>query len=87
MFYIKFGAECAKDMMNRKDSDEIISYVYAKIMVAAFKGECGCEISIPIEDCGSIDFVTDILVDDGFTVTTGTVTQEHYVFEVYWAID
>ena len=84
-----FTAYEAREMMLHKD-DMMIGLrgqIYGKIQTAAYKGEVGTVIEIPAMCRQFIEFdmIMNDLINNDFTITIGTIENDVYIFEVYWA--
>lgn len=84
-----FTAFDAREMMLHKDDMMfgLRGQIYGKIQAAAYKGEVGVVIEIPAMCKQFVEFdviMNDLIMND-FTVTIGTIENDVYRFEVYWA--
>ena len=84
-----FTAYDAREMMLHKDDMMfgLRGRIYGKIQAAAYKGEVGTVIEIPAECRQFVEFdmIMNDLINNNFTVTIGTIENDIYRFEVYWA--
>jgi hypothetical protein len=62
--------------------------IYGKIQAAAYKGEIGTVIEIPamFKQFVEFDMIMNDLINNDFTVTVGTIDDDVYRFEIYWAV-
>ena len=83
------GAEKIRDLMCHKDDIiyGVISRAEHEVRAAALKGEAGCIFEYPAEYNGyaEIDMFYDLLLDNGYTVTTEDANDEGITrIGIYW---
>lgn len=85
-----FTADDAREMMLHKDDIMfgVRGQIYGKIQTAAYRGAVGTVIEIPAmyKQFVEFDVIMNDLLNNDFTVTVGTIENDVYKFEVYWAV-